>query len=360
MPRAIQGVLMRDSRVSLVCASAAFLKTVGVILPLFVPWMSSGSILSVTWAKSGVMRGLSRDGEGLSTSNDWFKEGAGVRRLEAIHVTPAMKRGTLSWLRSMCSTPDWWLCSWLSRVWQRRRNPATTWSWCPFGLSPEALTGLQVSCPGLLPQWLDLRLPLLLTQAPASLPTEPQWSEDFVAPERASPQSPMPALSPDRPGLRGIRSAGPMGNEIWIFPVETGRGLRLCGRGLMLDCGLGRRAYRSGRLGERQTDCWGLGSYRVWCWIWVWGGPTGLWCRLNPNSTPVSPMGLQLLFFLSEAVSGGGVLVTVWTTFDPCWLCSLFTYSLDLLRRLSKLMSSSSSSSSLFSSLSTVTSSTAL
>lgn len=309
------------------CNSVVFLRTTGVFLLLF----STGN-------SSGLPRGLSRHGEGLSTLYDWFKGAAGVRLLGASHVTPAMKRGSLSWLRSTCSAPDWKVFSWLSSVWQRRRNPKDRWSWCVMTLGTEELTGLLLSCTGLVPQWLDRRS--------LSLPSTPQLQMEPA--ERVSDQSTRPAQSSNLPGLRAIRSAGPIGNEMWMFPVETGRGLRLQGRGLTLDSGLGRWAYRSGLTGERGTDFWGLGSYRGCCCIG--DRPTGLWCRLNPNSTPESLMGLHLCCCLRETLSAGGALLIRSTISDDlCWFCSRCTYSLDLLRRLSKLMSSSSSSSSSFS-----------
>lgn len=93
----INSLHQRHSPVLRACASAACLRTVGVFLPLFGPGDSS----------AGVTQGLSRGSEGFSTSYDWFKGAAGVRRLGANSVTPAMKRGRRSWLRSMRSAPEW-------------------------------------------------------------------------------------------------------------------------------------------------------------------------------------------------------------------------------------------------------------
>lgn len=181
--------------------------------------------MSCSGVASGVMGGPSREGEGLSPSYVWLKGAAAQRRLGGIHVTPAMKRGILSWLRSTCSALERELRNWLSSVWQRRRNPGSRWSRRSLGLASEAQTGLRVSCVALAPLWLGKPFLLLLMPPTSSL------NAISVATGRGSATA---NPTPDLPGFLGMRSAGPMGKEMWIFPVETGRGLRRRGRGLLL------------------------------------------------------------------------------------------------------------------------------
>lgn len=219
----------RNSPVMLQCISAAFLRTLGVSRPSLVLAASSDSVPAATSPRSGLMRCLSRKGEGFTTVYDWFRGAAGPRRLGGIQVTPAMRRGTRSWLRSMCSAPAWWLCGWLSSVWLRLRKPAERWSCCPLRLDLEAPMGLVcASWTGLVPQGPKRRL--LSPPPPTSTSPELKESGSLVA---------APSPSPNLPGGLARRSAGLIGKVKGMFPAETGLGLRLCGRGLVLSSGRG-------------------------------------------------------------------------------------------------------------------------